>query len=90
MTNLYKKFIKELSVKEYNVNEILPQIARKYAEAGQFDQALQVTQTIEGKSNQVTALTAIASQYAARSQQEKASEILNQALQIVQEREAKQ
>jgi tetratricopeptide (TPR) repeat protein len=79
--------IEALSVEDYNTDWILGQLAHKYAKAGQFDQALQVTQTIEGKSIKVKALTAIAAQYAASSQEEKASEILNQALQIVQARQ---
>lgn len=78
------KTIEALSVKDYDTDWILPQIASEYAKAGQFEQALQVTQTIEGKSNKVKALTAIAGQYAARSQQEKAQEVLFQALKIVQ------
>jgi tetratricopeptide (TPR) repeat protein len=83
------KNIKPLSVEgiQYNANWIFPQIAREYAKAGQFDKALQVAQTIEDKGNKVKALTAIAGQYMARSQEEKASEILDQALQIVQARQ---
>jgi serine protease Do len=79
--------IDALSVEDYDTDWILLQIAGEYAKAGQFDQALQVTQTIEGKRNKVKALTAIAGQYAAREQKEKASETLARALQIVQVRE---
>ncbi len=79
--------IEALSVEHNNTDSILLQIVGEYAKVGQFDQALQVTQTIKGKPNQVKALSAIAGQYAARSQKEKASEILNQAVQIVQARQ---
>lgn len=63
---------------------MLPAIASSYAKAGQFDQALQVTQRIEDRYGKAKALTEIASQYTAREQTEKASELLAQALQITQ------
>jgi tetratricopeptide (TPR) repeat protein len=67
-----------------NVTWLLSAIANSYAKIGQFDQALQFAQTIDNQYSKARALTEIASQYTAREQKEKASELLAQALQITQ------
>jgi len=64
-------------------NTALLDIAIKLAEARQFDQALQVTQTIQYAPNQAKALTRIATQLVEAGEQTKASEVLSQALEIL-------
>ena len=65
--------------------EALSKIAIKYAEVGQYDQGLQVANTIVRASDKAIALSGIAAKYAEDGRKDKASEILSQALQVARE-----
>jgi tetratricopeptide (TPR) repeat protein len=57
----------------------LAEVAKRYAEAGQCERALEIVGTIEPAGRRARALADIASTYAEAGQEEKASEILSQA-----------
>ena len=56
------------------------EITGKYAEAGQFDQALETAATLENEASKTGALTEIAGMYAEAGQKEKSAQLLSQAL----------
>jgi predicted negative regulator of RcsB-dependent stress response len=62
---------------------LLRSIAQLLAESGDFDQAIQVTQTLKNKYYQASTLAAIAHELTSIGQTERASRTLNQALEIV-------
>ncbi len=61
-------------------SEVFAVIAGKYAEVGQFTQAIQTAQTIEDEHSKVDALASIAGEYAKIGQNEKANQLLSQAV----------
>src|SRR3989442_177179 len=64
------------------VNTDLPQIAGKYAEAGQYPQALQIANTITEVDLRAEVLAEIARAYAQTGHEKKAAELLSQALKV--------
>ena len=66
---------------------VLTLIAGKYIEAGQYDQALTITRTMKDDTPKTGVLAEVASKYAEAGAQEKAAELLSQALQIAKTKE---
>jgi len=61
----------------------LAKIAGGYAEAGQYDKALELAKTIKGAGWKARALTEIASAYTKTGQKKKALEMLSRSLEVV-------
>ncbi len=74
------------SIKAYNnpvyKNGISQELANKYLDAGQYDQAMQLVNTLTTPEDKTRLLVAIAGKYIQNQQNAKASQALNQALQV--------
>ncbi len=68
----------------YKKAQLLAEIALKYAEAGQFERALQLAQTLEVDSLKASALVEIAAEFVAAGRSDKAEPLFSQVMQIIQ------
>lgn len=81
--NTINKLAASLSDEQKDINWMLPPIAKSYAKAGQFDQAIKIAKSIKNTQYRVQALTQIANEYSAKGQKDNSLLLLAQALQLV-------